>query len=90
MFKGKGGVHLNRVVPSTNTGTDTQSSLLGINPSILTELRSLTIETTATNEVGIVFQDIGTGHDINSASLGESLAGVEGLNAGNFIITLAQ
>jgi hypothetical protein len=82
--------HLDRIVPSANAGADTQRSLLGVDPRILAQLSSLAVQTTATNEVGVVFEHIGASHDINGAGLGESLAGVQRLDTGNFVVTFTE
>ena len=83
-------LHLDRVIPCANTRADTQRGLLCVYPSIFPQLGGLAIQTTATNQVRIVLQDIGTSDHIHGARLRVSLSGIESFNPSNFIIALTQ
>jgi hypothetical protein len=81
---------LDGVVPGTDSGADTEGRFGGVEPGIWAKLGGLAVQAAGSDHVGVVLEDIGAGDNVDSAGLGEGLAGVSGLDLSELIVAFAE
>ncbi|TKW49038.1 hypothetical protein CTA1_3394 [Colletotrichum tanaceti] len=81
---------LDGVVPGADAGADAEGLLGGVDPGGGAQAEGLAVEAARGDEVGKVLEHVGARDDVDVPGLGEGLAGVEGLDAGEGVVALAE